>query len=132
MRAPPAVRWRCRATSSGCLSESRRSTIFSPIWSTRSLVDTLDRTADRYGKVFDMLHRSTTWVGATAREIAHAVRRGDTTATAVVADHLDSIRAYDRIVGAFREVRAAEAIAEAEIVDDQPDLANLALAGVPV
>jgi amidase len=49
-----------------------------------------------------------------------------------VADHLDSIRAYDRIVGAFREVRAGAAIAEAETVDEQPDLANLALAGVPV
>ncbi|MGI5245485.1 amidase [Dactylosporangium sp. CA-139066] len=79
-----------------------------------------------------MLHRSTTWVGATAREIARAVRRGDTSATAVVADHLDSIRAYDRIVGAFREVRAAEAIAEAEMVDEQPGLGNLGLAGVPV
>nr|BFE65193.1 amidase [Dactylosporangium thailandense] len=79
-----------------------------------------------------MLDRATTWVGATAREIARAVRRGDTSATAVVADHLDSIRAYDRIVGAFREVRGGAAIAEAEIVDDQPNLANLALAGVPV
>ncbi|GAA2612538.1 amidase [Dactylosporangium fulvum] len=79
-----------------------------------------------------MLHRSTTWVGATAREIARAVRRGDTSATQVVADHLDSIRAYDRIVGAFREVRAAGAIAEAEMVDEQPELGNLALAGVPI
>ncbi|MEV8511267.1 amidase family protein [Dactylosporangium sp. NPDC051484] len=79
-----------------------------------------------------MLQRSTSWVGTTAREIARAVRRGDTSATAVVADHLDSIRAYDRIIGAFREVRAGEAIAEAEIVDDQPGLGNLALAGVPV
>ncbi|GGM16680.1 amidase [Dactylosporangium sucinum] len=79
-----------------------------------------------------MLHRSTTWVGATAREIARAVRRGDTSATEVVADHLDSIRAYDRILGAFREVRPAEAIAEAETVDEQPELGNLALAGVPI
>jgi amidase len=79
-----------------------------------------------------MLHRSSTWIGATARDIAHAVRRGDTTATEVVADHLDYIRTYDRIIGAFREVRAAEAIAEAETVDDQPELANLALAGVPI
>jgi len=60
------------------------------------------------------------------------VRRGDTSATEVVADHLDSIRAYDRVVGAFREVRAGVAIAEAEMVDDQPDLGNLALAGVPI
>ncbi|GAB3863515.1 amidase [Dactylosporangium cerinum] len=79
-----------------------------------------------------MLHRSTTWVGTTAREIARAVRRGDTSATEVVADHLDSIRAYDRVVGAFRQVRAGEAIAEAEIVDDQPELRNLPLAGVPI
>src|SRR5688572_30479362 len=79
-----------------------------------------------------MLDRPDAWVGSTAREIARAVRRGDTSATAVVADHLDSIRAYDRIVGAFREVRAAAAIAEAETVDEQPDLGNLALAGVPI
>src|SRR4051794_15386996 len=79
-----------------------------------------------------MLQRSTTWVGVSAKEIARAVRRGDTSATEVVADHLDSIRAYDRILDAFREVRAGAAIAEAEMVDDQPDLANLALAGVPI
>src|SRR4051794_34413512 len=79
-----------------------------------------------------MLPRTTTWVGATARDIARAVRRGDTSATEVVADHLDAIRSYDRIVGAFREVRASAAIAEAETVDDQPELANLALAGVPI
>ena len=30
----------------------------------------------------------TTWVGATAKQIARAVRRGDATATQVVADHL--------------------------------------------
>src|SRR5262249_38749977 len=81
----------------------------------------------RYGRVSRMLHRQPAWVGATAKEIARAVRRGDTSATAVVADHLDSIRAYDRIVGAFREVRAAAAIAEAETVDEQPELGNLAL-----
>jgi amidase len=79
-----------------------------------------------------MLPRTTTWVGATAKDIARAVRRGDTSATEVVADHLDAIRSYDRIVGAFREVRAGAAIAEAETVDDQPELANLALAGVPI
>src|SRR3569833_354511 len=79
-----------------------------------------------------MLHRSTTWVGTTAKEIARAVRRGDTSVTEVVADHLDAIRSYDRIIGAFREVRAGEAIAEAETVDDQPELGNLALAGVPI
>ncbi|MBT8225772.1 MAG: amidase [Dactylosporangium sp.] len=78
-----------------------------------------------------MLQRSGTWVGATARDIARAVRRGDTSATAVVADHLDSVTAHDRILNAFRLVRP-ESVAEAEIVDEQPELGDLALAGVPI
>jgi amidase len=72
------------------------------------------------------------WVGATAGQIANAVRRGDATATAVVAEHLDQIRAYDKIVNAFREVRTAMALAEADTVDELSDLANLPLAGVPI
>jgi amidase len=60
------------------------------------------------------------------------VRRGDTSATAVVADHLDQIRSYDKIIGAFREVRAPAAVTEAEIVDELPELSNLPLAGVPI
>src|SRR4051812_2401628 len=79
-----------------------------------------------------MLGKDGTWIGATAKEIARAVRRGDTSATAVVADHLDYIRGADRIVHAFREIREAEALYEAEIVDDQPELGNLPLAGVPI
>jgi amidase len=79
-----------------------------------------------------MQHRSQSWVGRSAREIARSVRRGDTTATEVVADHLDHIRAYDRILDAFREVRASEAMAEAETVDELPDLGALPLAGVPI
>src|SRR4051794_27730497 len=74
----------------------------------------------------------TTWVGATARQIARAVRRGDTTATQAVADHLDRIAISDVSLNAFRLVRAGEAMTEAEKVDDQEDLANLPLAGVPV
>src|SRR3954452_15290402 len=74
----------------------------------------------------------TTWVGHTAKQIARAVRRGDTTATQVVADHLEQIAISDPSLNAFRVVRAGEAIAEAEKVDDQEDLANLPLAGVPV
>ncbi|HZM83977.1 MAG TPA: amidase family protein [Candidatus Limnocylindrales bacterium] len=73
-----------------------------------------------------------TWVGATAKQIARAVRRGDTSATQVVADHLDHLRRTDPIVAAFRVVRAAEALAEAESVDDEPDLGDLPLAGVPI
>src|SRR5438045_2552679 len=79
-----------------------------------------------------MLDEPSTWVGATARDIARAVRRGDASATQVVADHLDYMRAQDSTLNAFRVVRAAAAITEAEAVDEQEDLANLPLAGVPI
>lgn len=72
------------------------------------------------------------WVGASAKEIARAVRRGDVSATQVIADHLEYIRAHDRVVNAFRVVRGGEAAAEAEQVDEQDDLAGAVLAGVPV
>jgi amidase len=75
---------------------------------------------------------ATTWVGATAKQISRAVRRGDTTATQVVADHLEQIAISDPSLAAFRVVRGGEAITEAEKVDDQEDLGNLPLAGVPV
>jgi amidase len=73
-----------------------------------------------------------TWVGATAKQIARGVRRGDTSATQVIADHLEHIAAVDDRVGAFRVVRGGEAAVEAEKVDEQDDLANLPLAGVPI
>ncbi|MEH0819028.1 MULTISPECIES: amidase [unclassified Micromonospora] len=73
-----------------------------------------------------------TWVGATAKQIARGVRRGDVSATQVVADHLDHIARADADLAAFRTVRGGEAITEAEKVDEQEDLANLPLAGVPV
>jgi amidase len=73
-----------------------------------------------------------TWVGASAKEIARAVRRGEVPATRVVADHLDVIRRHDRQLHAFRVLRAGEAPAEAEQVDQQEDLAGAWLAGVPV
>ena len=79
-----------------------------------------------------MSGRVPTWVGATAKQIARAVRRGDTSATQVVADHLDHIASADPVVAAFRVVRAGAAVAEAEKVDEQPDLGNLPLAGVPI
>jgi amidase len=71
-------------------------------------------------------------VGATAKQIARAVRRGDTSATQVVADHLEQIAISDPELHAFRVVRGGEAMVEAEKVDEQDDLANLPLAGVPV
>ncbi|RKR90264.1 amidase [Micromonospora pisi] len=73
-----------------------------------------------------------TWVGATAKQIARAVRRGDASATQVVADHLDHIARSDGELAAFRVIRGGEAIVEAEKVDEQDDLANLPLAGVPI
>lgn len=73
-----------------------------------------------------------TWVGATAKQIARAVRRGDASATQVVADHLDYIRADDDQIHAFRALRDSEAASEAAEVDDQPDLGHLPLAGVPI
>jgi amidase len=72
------------------------------------------------------------WVGATARQISRAVRRGDVSATQVVADTIEQISIADPSLDAFRVVRAGEALSEAEKVDDQEDLANLPLAGVPV
>jgi amidase len=78
-----------------------------------------------------MQEASATWVGATAKQIARAVRRGDASATEVLADHLDHIRAHEASLDAFR-LRRPEAVAEAEAVDQQDDLANLPLAGVPI
>ncbi|HEY2947431.1 MAG TPA: amidase family protein [Micromonosporaceae bacterium] len=75
---------------------------------------------------------ASSWVGATAKQIARAVRRGDSSATEVVADHLEHIAAGDPLISAFRTVRAGEAIAEAEKVDEQDELTGLPLAGVPV
>lgn len=72
------------------------------------------------------------WVGATAASVARAVQRGDASATEVVDQHLRHIGATDVEVGAFRAVRTVSALAEAEIVDDLPDLGGLALAGVPI
>jgi amidase len=71
-------------------------------------------------------------IGASAKEIARAVRRGDATATQVVAAYLEHIGEHDAKLGAFRTVRGAEALAEAEQVDQQEDLAGATLAGVPV
>lgn len=72
------------------------------------------------------------WVGATAGEIARAVRRGDATAGEVVDEHLRALPAADAQLHAFREVRTVPALGEANVIDDLPDLGGLALAGVPV
>ncbi len=72
------------------------------------------------------------WVGMTAAAIANAVRRGDTSASEVVDQHLRHIGNVDGEVGAFRVVRTVDALAEAAIIEDLPDLSGLALAGVPI
>lgn len=72
------------------------------------------------------------WVGVSAATIARAVRRGDASASEVVDQHLRHIAGNDGTIGAFRVVRTVNALAEAEIVDDLPDLSGLALAGVPI
>ncbi|TQS46515.1 amidase [Cryptosporangium phraense] len=69
-------------------------------------------------------------VGSTAVEIAAAVREGRTTAREVVEQHLAHIDRVDPTYGAFRRVRAAEALAEADEVDRRADKGPLA--GVPV
>ncbi|MER5885303.1 amidase family protein [Streptomyces sp. NPDC001941] len=74
----------------------------------------------------------TTWTGRSAVEIAEAVRRKEVSPREVVADHLARIGALNGRVGAFRVVRDAAALAEADEVADRPDLAELPLAGVPV
>jgi amidase len=80
----------------------------------------------------EALDETQTWVGATAKQIARAVRRGDASATEVVSDHLAHITARDAVVRAFRLLRGGEALAEADAVDAQEELVNLPLAGVPV
>src|SRR5262249_1117112 len=79
-----------------------------------------------------MLGENDTWVGVPAARIARAVRRGDATATWVAVGHLDYAARADRRLRALRVLRDGTAIAEAELVDDQPDLSHLSLAGVPV
>jgi amidase len=78
------------------------------------------------------MRESTSWVGATATQIARAVQRGDATATGIVADHIEHAFVAHRVLAPLRVLRDGEAIAEAELVDEQPDLGHLPLAGVPV
>src|ERR1700741_729111 len=72
------------------------------------------------------------WPGRTAVDIAAAVREGRVTPREVVAEHLAHIEREDVGIGAFRTVRSALALAEADEVAPRPDLAQLPLAGVPV
>ncbi|CAM5299466.1 putative amidase AmiB2 [Streptomyces spiroverticillatus] len=68
----------------------------------------------------------------TAAEIAAAVREKRLTPREAVAASLARIEALDARVGAFRFVRTARALAEADALLDRSDLDRLPLAGVPV
>jgi amidase len=69
---------------------------------------------------------------ATAVEVARAVQAGELDPVDVTRAALDRIAAADGVVGAFRRVRAEEALVEAEKLRNRPDLATLPLAGVPI
>ena len=72
------------------------------------------------------------WAGRTAVEIAAAVREGRVTPREVVAEHLERIDRLDGRVHAYRTVRAARALEEADALASRPGLGQLPLAGVPV
>lgn len=75
---------------------------------------------------------ATSMVGATAVEIAEAVRSGQVTASDVVRAHLRRIDEVDPQLGAFTKVLHERATTEAAAVDDHDDRSALPLAGVPV
>ncbi|GAA4806273.1 amidase [Tomitella cavernea] len=70
--------------------------------------------------------------GETAVQIAARVGSGVCPPDAAVARTLRRIDARDHELGAFRRVRAEEALREARGLADRADLARLPLAGVPV
>jgi Asp-tRNA(Asn)/Glu-tRNA(Gln) amidotransferase A subunit family amidase len=68
----------------------------------------------------------------TATDLARAVRAGDLDPVAVAEDTLARISSGNQAFGAFRRVRYQEAVAEAGALKERADLAELALAGVPI
>ena len=68
----------------------------------------------------------------TATELARAVRAGDLDPVSIAEDALARISAGNQAIGAFRRVRHDEAVAEARALEERSDLAELALAGVPI
>ena len=67
-----------------------------------------------------------------AAAIAARVRAGTLAPVDATQRALERIASRDRELGAFRHVRAAEAIAEAHALASRSDLASLPLAGVPI
>ncbi|ROS42081.1 amidase family protein [Amycolatopsis thermoflava] len=68
----------------------------------------------------------------TAKALAEAVRAGTVDPVRETKRVIAGIEAADRVVGAFRRVRADEAVAEAAALRSRADLGELPLAGVPV
>jgi amidase len=70
--------------------------------------------------------------GQPATVLAALVQSGRVTAVEVVRAHLQRITALDPRIGAFQNVRAEKALAEADALASREDLRTLPLAGVPV
>jgi amidase len=68
----------------------------------------------------------------TADEVAEGVRAGTLDPVRITEEALERIAARDDTIGAFRRIRAQEALAEARAVGARPDRADLPLAGVPI
>jgi amidase len=68
----------------------------------------------------------------TAVDIAAAVRARSVSAAEITRRYLKRIEKLEPALHAFQVVRADKALAEAEQLDQRPDLADLPLAGVPV
>jgi amidase len=67
-----------------------------------------------------------------ALDMANRVRRRLASPADVVSAHLERIAALDPTIRAFQVVRADQAMAEAAVLAERADLAELPLAGVPV
>ena len=68
----------------------------------------------------------------TLRDIRDAVQRGERSAVEVCTEALGRIQAHNGALNAFNTVTAEHALAQAAVVDGNPNRALLPLAGVPV
>ena len=68
----------------------------------------------------------------TATDLARAVRAGELDPVSIAVDALARICSGEEAFGAFRRVRHEEAVVEARALKERSDLAELALAGVPI
>src|SRR5215813_6567651 len=71
-------------------------------------------------------------LASTATGLAAQVRARRVDPVAITSATLARIAGDSRAVAAFRHVRHDEALAEAAVLAERPDLGQLALAGVPV